>query len=240
MDEWLSRTRLLFGDEPIKRLQNAHVLVVGVGGVGAYAAEMVVRAGIGALTIIDGDTVSESNLNRQLVALHSTLGKSKVEVLKERFLDINPDLKLTAQHRFIEEEDIPALLEGGEIDFVIDAIDTLAPKVALIAYCLRHKIKIVSSMGAGRRKDPSAIRIADIADTYHCALAKAVRLRLRKEGISKGLKTVFSTEQADRNAVVVVEGKRNKKSTVGTISYLPAIFGCYLAGHVIRKLTEVV
>ena len=121
MDEWLSRTRLLFGDEPIKRLQNAHVLVVGVGGVGAYAAEMVVRAGIGALTIVDGDTVSESNLNRQLVALHSTLGKSKVEVLKERFLDINPDLKLTAQHRFIEEEDIPALLEGGEIDFVIDS-----------------------------------------------------------------------------------------------------------------------
>ena len=231
MDEWLSRTRLLFGDEPIKRLQNAHVLVVGVGGVGAYAAEMVVRAGIGALTIIDGDTVSESNLNRQLVALHSTLGKPKVEVLKERFLDINPDLKLTAQHRFIEEEDIPALLEGGEIDFVIDAIDTLAPKVALIAYCLRHKIKIVSSMGAGGRKDPSAIRIADIADTYHCALAKAVRLRLRKE--------VFSTEQADRNAIVVVEGERNKKSTVGTISYLPAIFGCYLAGHVIRKLTEV-
>ena len=228
MDEWLSRTRLLFGDEPIKRLQNAHVLVVGVGGVGAYAAEMVVRAGIGALTIIDGDTVSESNPNRQLVALHSTLGKPKVEVLK-----------LTAQHRFIEEEDIPALLEGGEIDFVIDAIDTLAPKVALIAYCLRHKIKIVSSMGAGGRKDPSAIRIADIADTYHCALAKAVRLRLRKEGISKGLKTVFSTEQADRNAVVVVEGERNKKSTVGTISYLPAIFGCYLAGHVIRKLTEV-
>ena len=232
MDEWLSRTRLLFGDEPIKRLQNAHVLVVGVGGVGAYAAEMVVRAGIGALTIIDGDTVSESNLNRQLVALHSTLGKPKVEVLKER-------LKLTAQHRFIEEEDIPALLEGGEIDFVIDAIDTLAPKVALIAYCLRHKIKIVSSMGAGGRKDPSAIRIADIADTYHRALAKAVRLRLRKEGISKGLKTVFSTEQADRNAIVVVEGERNKKSTVGTISYLPAIFGCYLAGHVIRKLTEV-
>ena len=139
MDEWLSRTRLLFGDEPIKRLQNAHVLVVGVGGVGAYAAEMVVRAGIGVLTIIDGDTVSESNLNRQLVALHSTLGKPKVEVLKERFLDINPDLKLTAQHRFIEEEDIPALLEGGEIDFVIDAIDTLAPKVALIAYCLRHR-----------------------------------------------------------------------------------------------------
>ena len=128
---------------------------------------------------------------------------------------------------------------GEPVGRLVAGDDTLAPKVALIAYCLRHKIKIVSSMGAGGRKDPSAIRIADIADTYHCALAKAVRLRLRKEGISKGLKTVFSTEQADRNAVVVVEGERNKKSTVGTISYLPAIFGCYLAGHVIRKLTEV-
>ena len=233
------RTRMLIGDAPIRRLAAAKVAVFGVGGVGGFCVEALARAGVGTLHLYDDDTVSESNLNRQLVALHSTLGKPKVEVLKERFLDINPDLKLTAQHRFIEEEDIPALLEGGEIDFVIDAIDTLAPKVALIAYCLRHKIKIVSSMGAGGRKDPSAIRIADIADTYHCALAKAVRLRLRKEGISKGLKTVFSTEQADRNAIVVVEGERNKKSTVGTISYLPAIFGCYLAGHVIRKLTEV-
>ena len=239
MSDQFSRTRLLIGEEPLARLAAARVAVFGVGGVGGYCAEALARSGVGALHLYDDDTVSESNLNRQLVALHSTLGKFKVEVLKERFLDINPDLELTAQHRFIEEEDIPALLEGGEIDFVIDAIDTLAPKVALIAYCLRHKIKIVSSMGAGGRKDPSAIRIADIADTYHCALAKAVRLRLRKEGISKGLKTVFSTEQADRNAVVVVEGERNKKSTVGTISYLPAIFGCYLAGHVIRKLTEV-
>ena len=239
MSDPFIRTRMLIGDEPLSRLAAAKVAVFGVGGVGGFCVEALARAGIGTLHLYDDDTVSESNLNRQLVALHSTLGKPKVEVLKERFLDINPDLKLTAQHRFIEEEDIPALLEGGEIDFVIDAIDTLAPKVALIAYCLRHKIKIVSSMGAGGRKDPSAIRIADIADTYHCALAKAVRLRLRKEGISKGLKTVFSTEQADRNAIVVVEGERNKKSTVGTISYLPAIFGCYLAGHVIRKLTEV-
>lgn len=155
---------------------------MGVGGVGAYAAEMVVRAGVGALTIVDGDTVSESNLNRQLVALHSTLGKSKVEVLKERFLDINPDLELTAQHRFIEEEDIPALLEGGEIDFVIDAIDTLAPKVALIAYCLRHKIKIVSSMGCRRTQRPSAIRIADIADTYHCSFGKSGEIAIAERG----------------------------------------------------------
>lgn len=239
MDEWLSRTRLLMGDTAMKRLRDAHVMVVGVGGVGAYAAEMITRAGVGQLTIIDGDTVAESNLNRQLVALHSTLGKPKTEVLAARVLDIDPHLKLSAQQRFLSPEDIAPLLENERVDFVVDAIDTLAPKIALITYCLRHKIKIISSMGAGGRKDPSAIRIADIADTYHCGLARAVRLRLRKEGISKGLKTVFSTEQADPNAVIAVTNERHKKSTVGTISYLPAIFGCYLAGYVIEKLTEI-
>lgn len=239
MDEWLSRTRLLMGDTAMKRLRDAHVMVVGVGGVGAYAAEMITRAGVGQLTIIDGDTVAESNLNRQLVALHSTLGKPKTEVLAARVLDIDPHLKLSAQQRFLSPEDIAPLLENERVDFVVDAIDTLAPKIALITYCLRHKIKIISSMGAGGRKDPSAIRIADIADTYHCGLARAVRLRLRKEGISKGLKTVFSTEQADPNAVIAGTNERHKKSTVGTISYLPAIFGCYLAGYVIEKLTEI-
>lgn len=239
MEEWLSRTCLLMGDAAMERLQQAHVMVVGVGGVGAYAAEMIVRAGIGHLTIVDGDTVAESNLNRQLVALHSTLGKPKTEVLAARLLDINPGLKLTAEQRFLEAGDIPALLEREQVDFVVDAIDTLAPKIALITYCLRHKVKIVSSMGAGGRKDPSAIRIADIADTYHCGLARAVRLRLRKAGITKGLKTVFSTEQADPRAVVTVEDERYKKSTVGTVSYLPAVFGCYLASYVIGKLTEI-
>ncbi len=239
MDEWLSRTRLLMGDAAMERLSQAHVLVVGVGGVGAYAAEMVVRAGVGALTIVDSDVVSPTNLNRQLVALCSTLHRPKVEVLGSRLLDVNPHLQLTALHQFLEPEAIPALFEGNRVDFVIDAIDTLAPKIALITYCLRHKIKIVSSMGAGGRKDPSAIRVADIADTYHCALAKAVRLRLRKEGITKGLKVVFSTEQADHNAVLAVDGERNKKSTVGTVSYLPTLFGCHLAAHVIQKLTDI-
>ena len=239
MDKWLSRTRLLMGDTAMARLHDAHVMVVGVGGVGAYTAEMIVRAGVGQLTIIDGDTVAESNLNRQLVALHSTLGKPKTDVLATRLLDINPYLTLSAQQRFLAPEDITSLLEGKSVDFVVDAIDTLAPKIALITYCLRHKIKIVSSMGAGGRKDPSAIRMADIADTYHCGLARAVRLQLRKEGISKGLKTVFSPEQADPKAIIAVEGERHKKSTVGTISYLPAIFGCYLASYVIGKLTEI-
>lgn len=237
-EEWLSRTRLLMGDAAMERLQRAHVMVVGVGGVGAYAAEMIARAGVGRMTIVDGDTVAESNLNRQLVALHSTLGRPKTEVMAERLLDINPELQLTAEQRFLEADDIPALLEREPVDFVVDAIDTLAPKIALITYCLRHKVRIASSMGAGGRKDPSAIRLADIADTYHCGLARAVRLRLRKAGITKGLKTVFSTEQADPHAVIAVEGERNKKSTVGTLSYLPALFGCHLASYVIRKLTE--
>ncbi len=238
MEDWLSRTRLLMGDTAMERLSQAHVMVVGVGGVGAYAAEMIARAGVGKLTIIDADTVSASNINRQLVALHSTVGMPKVEVLGRRFMDINPDLQLTALHQFVETNAIAQLFENQSIDFVIDAIDTLAPKIALITHCLRNKIKIISSMGAGGRKDPSAIKIADIADTYHCALAKAVRLQLRKAGISKGLKVVFSTEQADRNAVITVE-ERNKKSTVGTVSYLPTLFGCYLAAHVIEKLTDI-
>ncbi len=238
MEDWLSRTRLLMGDTAMERLSQAHVMVVGVGGVGAYAAEMVARAGVGRMTIIDADSVSSSNINRQLVALHSTVGMPKVEVLSRRLMDINPQLQLTALHQFIEAESIPQLFEEQQVDFLIDAIDTLAPKIALITHCLRNKIKIVSSMGAGGRRDPSAIRLADIADTYHCALAKAVRLRLRKAGISKGLKVVFSTEQADRNAVLAVE-ERNKKSTVGTVSYLPTLFGCHLAAYVIEKLTDI-
>ncbi len=202
MEDWLSRTRLLLGDTAMKRLSQAHVMVVGVGGVGAYAAEMVVRAGVGRLTIIDGDTVWPSSINRQWGALPRAVDKPKVKVLQERLSDINPNLQLTALHQFIEADAIAQLFEGQQVDFVIDAIDTLAPKTALITHCLRNKIKIVSSMGAGGRRNPSAIRIADIADTYHCALAKAVRLRLRKAGISKGLKVVFSTEQAYLNAII--------------------------------------
>ena len=141
-EEWLSRTRLLMGDAAMERLQRAHVMVVGVGGVGAYAAEMIARAGVGRMTIVDGDTVAESNLNRQLVALHSTLGRPKTEVMAERLLDINPELQLTAEQRFLEADDIPALLEREPVDFVVDAIDTLAPKIALITYCLRHKVRI--------------------------------------------------------------------------------------------------
>ncbi len=236
MEDWKQRTRLLLGDEKMERLRNARVLVVGLGGVGAYAAEMLCRAGVGHLTLVDADTVQPTNLNRQLPALHSTLGRSKAEVLAERFRDINPEVELNVLPVFLKDEQIPELLDTNRFDFVVDAIDTLAPKCHLIAEALRRRLKIVSSMGAGAKSDITQIRFADIWDTYHCGLSKAVRKRLQKMGIRHKLPVVFSTEQADPHAVLLTEDEMNKKSTCGTVSYMPAVFGCYLAEYVIRRL----
>ena len=237
MEEWMQRTSLLLGEPGMARLQQCCVLVVGVGGVGAYAAEMLVRAGVGKMTIIDSDNVSQSNINRQLVALHSTVGEVKVEVLARRLKDINPTLQLTLLHSYLAVEDVEALLQG-EYDFVVDAIDTVAPKVELLSACMRQKIAVVSSMGAGARLDPTCIRYADISETEHCGLARAVRTRLRKMGIKGKLPVVFSTEIPRSDAVVEVSGERNKRTIVGTVSYMPAMFGCYLAAYVIRRLTQ--
>ncbi len=236
MEDWKQRTRLLLGEEKSERLRQAHVLVVGVGGVGAYAAEMLCRAGVGRLTLVDADTVQPTNINRQLPALHSTLGQPKVEVLAARFRDINPEVELTILPVFLKDENIPQLLDAARYDFVVDAIDTLAPKCHLIAEALRRRIKIVSSMGAGAKSDITQIRFADIWDTYHCGLSKAVRKRLQKMGIRHKLPVVFSTEQADPKAVLLTDDEQNKKSTCGTVSYMPAVFGCYLAEYVIRRL----
>ncbi len=239
MESWLSRTIQLLGEDKTEKLRQASVLVAGVGGVGGYAAEMLVRAGIGSLAIIDADVVNASNINRQLIALHSTIGKSKVEVLSARLKDINPQLHLTAYDLFLTETEINDILSQKHYDFIVDAIDTLAPKVALICTAKRLKQKIISSMGAGGRTDPTKIAYADISKTYHCTLAKAVRKQLQKNGINSGLKVVFSTEQVDRKSIIVTDNERNKKSTVGTISYLPPLFGCFLAAHVIQKLSEI-
>lgn len=236
MEDWQQRTWLLLGEEKMERLRQAHVLVVGVGGVGAYAAEMICRAGVGRMTIVDADTVQPTNINRQLPALHSTVGKEKTEVLAARFKDINPDMQLTVLPVFLKDGNIPELLDAARYDFVVDAIDTLAPKCHLIAETLKRHIKIVSSMGAGAKSDITQIRFADIWDTYHCGLSKAVRKRLQKLGIKRKLPVVFSTEQADPKAVLLTEDERNKKSTCGTVSYMPAVFGCYLAEYVIRRL----
>ena len=235
-NKWTDRTALLLGDDKMQRLAAAHVLVVGVGGVGAYAAEMLCRAGVGELTIVDADTVNVTNINRQLPATHDTIGRLKTEVLGQRFRDINPDIRLHELPMYLKEEEVSALLDAAEYTFVVDAIDTIAPKCALISEALRRGIPIVSSMGAGAKSDITQIRFADLWDTYHCGLAKAVRTRLKKEGLRRSLPVVFSTEQADRRAVITVEGEQNKKSTAGTISYMPAVFGCYLAEYVIRKL----
>ena len=236
VEDWKQRTRLLLGEEKMERLQQAHVLVVGLGGVGAYAAEMICRAGVGRMTIVDADTVQPTNINRQLPALHSTMGGEKAEVLAVRFKDINPDIQLTVLPVFLKDDNIPELLDATRYDFVVDAIDTLAPKCYLIAEALKRHIKIVSSMGAGAKSDITQIRFADIWDTYHCGLSKAVRKRLQKLGIKRKLPVVFSTEQADPKAVLLTEDEQNKKSTCGTVSYMPAVFGCYLAEYVIKRL----
>lgn len=236
MEDWKQRTRLLLGEEKMESLQQAHVLVVGLGGVGAYAAEMICRAGVGRMTIVDADTVQPTNINRQLPALHSTMGREKAEVLAARFKDINPDIQLTVLPVFLKDDNIPELLDAARYDFIVDAIDTLAPKCYLIAEALKRHIKIVSSMGAGAKSDITQIRFADIWDTYHCGLSKAVRKRLQKLGIKRKLPVVFSTEQADPKAVLLTEDEQNKKSTCGTVSYMPAVFGCYLAEYVIKRL----
>lgn len=236
VEDWKQRTRLLLGEEKMERLQQAHVLVVGLGGVGAYAAEMICRAGVGRMTIVDADTVQPTNINRQLPALHSTMGREKAEVLAARFKDINPDIQLTVLPVFLKDDNIPELLDAARYDFIVDAIDTLAPKCYLIAEALKRHIKIVSSMGAGAKSDITQIRFTDIWDTYHCGLSKAVRKRLQKLGIKRKLPVVFSTEQADPKAVLLTEDEQNKKSTCGTVSYMPAVFGCYLAEYVIKRL----
>ena len=236
MEDWKQRTQLLLGDEKMERLRRAHVLVVGLGGVGAYAAEMICRAGVGKMTIVDADTVQSTNINRQLPALHSTMGKKKAEILEARFRDINPEVELTVLPVFLKDENIPELLDAAKYDFIVDAIDTLSPKCHLIAESMKRHIKIVSSMGAGAKSDITQVRFADIWDTFHCGLSKAVRKRLQKMGIKRKLPVVFSTEQADPNAVLLTDDEMNKKSTCGTVSYMPAVFGCYLAEYVIKRL----
>ena len=219
------------------RIRSAHVLVVGTGGVGAYAAEMLCRAGVGLLTLVDADTVSPSNINRQLPALHSTLGRSKVSVLAERFRDINPDVQLTLREEYLTPESVDALLDAAPYAYVIDAIDTIQPKVALLAACIRRRQPVIASMGAGAKTDITAIQYADLWQTYHCGLSKSVRNGLARAGLrGRKLPVVFCTQQADRNALLTVEGERNKKTTAGTVSFMPATFGNYLAAWVLNHL----
>jgi tRNA threonylcarbamoyladenosine dehydratase len=236
-ENWLERTRLLLSEEKLTRLQDACVAVIGLGGVGAFAAEMIARAGVGNMFILDSDVVSATNKNRQLLALDSTIGAPKAMLMQSRLLDINPALKLTISREYLTPENVDRLLPE-RIDFLIDAIDTLSPKIALISHCVSHKIPLVSSMGAGAKYDATKIRAVDISKSFNCPLAYMLRKKLRKIGINKGFKVVFSEELPDSDAIVPVDDERNKKSQVGTISYLPAVFGCVCAQVAILDLLE--
>ncbi|MBQ9399162.1 MAG: tRNA threonylcarbamoyladenosine dehydratase [Bacteroidales bacterium] len=236
--EWQTRTGMLLGEAALERLAAARVVVVGVGGVGAMAAEMLVRAGVGHLTVIDSDSVNTTNINRQLLALNSTVGRSKVEVLSQRLLDINPGLDLHIEETYLTELNVESLIRKGECDHVVDAIDTISPKVALICHCLAAGIPLVSSMGSGAKLDATAVKVADISKTNMCPLAHMLRKRLHKMGIRSGFLAVFSEEKPLEGSIVLEES-RNKKSQAGTVSYMPAVFGCVCAQAVICRIAEI-
>jgi tRNA A37 threonylcarbamoyladenosine dehydratase len=239
MTDWQGRTKLILGEEGLNRLKSSNVLVVGLGGVGAYAAEMICRAGVGKMTIVDGDTVHETNRNRQLPALKSTIGQAKAEIMSLRLKDINPDIQLTAIHEYLKDERMIEVLDQG-FDYVVDAIDTLSPKIFLIYHSVQKKLPLVSSMGAGGKFDPTRIVVSDISETTDCTLARILRKRLHRLGIREGFTAVFSSEVIDKSKIIPVEGEQNKASIVGTISYMPAAFGIACASVVIRDLAGII
>ncbi len=238
LDNWLERAELLLTSEGMTRLKKAHILIVGLGGVGSFAAEFIARSGVGTMTIVDGDVVDTTNRNRQLPALVSTIGKHKVEVVAERLLDINPELKLTKINEFLTPERIEEVLLAQPYDYVLDCIDSVSPKIYLILAAKKHKIKIISAMGAGGKMDPTQVKIRDISKTKNCFLAKNVRKRLKKRSIHKGVRCVFSTELPDEKSLKLTDGANFKKSFYGTNSYMPALFGLYAASEVIRKIQK--
>ena len=239
---WQDRTHILIGDAGLDRLGSSTVMVVGLGGVGAAAAEMIARAGVGHMIILDSDTVSETNKNRQTIAFDSTIGLRKTEVVATKLRDINPELDLRVTDVYLTEENVSSVVPQ-DVDFLIDAIDTLSPKLALIKYCVDRGIPLVSSMGSGAKYDMTKIRIADLSKSFNCPLAYMVRKKLRKMGISKGFPVVFSEELPDENAIVTMTREEmaevsNKKSQVGTISYLPAAFGLACAQAALQTLLQ--
>lgn len=237
MAQWSERAELLFRTEGLEKLRQSSVLVVGLGGVGSFAAEFLARAGVGTMTIVDGDVVDITNINRQLPALHSTIGQPKVELMGERLMDINPELKLTCIKEFLSPERAYELVTK-DFDYVVDCIDSITPKLNLIKSARDKKIKVVSSMGAGGKMDASKVKVSDISKTHNCHLATAVRKRLRKMHVQKGVKAVFSTEIQDEGSLKMTDGLNFKKSFYGTSSYMPCLFGLYAAETVIRHLLK--
>lgn len=237
MAEWTERAALLFKPEGLNKLKKAKVLVVGLGGVGSFAAEFLARAGVGSMTIVDGDVVDITNINRQLPALHSTVGQPKVKIVGDRLMDINPELNLIRIQEFLSPERAFEIV-NIEYDYVLDCIDSVTPKLNLITACKRKKVKIISSMGAGGKMDASKVKVADISKTVNCYLAKAIKKRLKAEKIDKGIKVVFSSEIQDQSSLKITDGSNFKKSFYGTNSYMPGLFGLFAAETVIRNLLK--
>lgn len=235
MAVWQERAELLFKEEGLQKLKKAKVMVVGMGGVGSFAAEFLARAGVGSMTIVDGDTVDITNINRQLPALHSTIGKAKVQIVGDRLMDINPELNLVKIEEFISPERAHEIITE-DFDYILDCIDSITPKVNLILAAKRKRVKVISAMGAGGKMQASKIVIKDIAKTDVCPLAKQIRKRLKKEGISSGVKAVFSKEKPDENSLKMTDGTNFKKSFFGTNSWIPALFGLHSAEYVVRYI----
>jgi tRNA A37 threonylcarbamoyladenosine dehydratase len=236
MAKWQERAELLFKPEGLNNLKNANVLVVGVGGVGSFAAEFLARAGVGNLTIVDGDVVDITNINRQLPALHSTVGITKIDVVGDRLMDINPELNLTRVQEFLSPERAFEIVEE-KYDYVLDCIDSVTPKLNLIIGAKRKRVKIISSMGAGGKMEAAKVKVADITNTVNCMFAKTIRRRLKEHKIDK-LKVVFSSEIQDESSLKMTDGSNYKKSFYGTNSYMPGLFGLYMAETVIRYLLK--
>lgn len=239
MAKWLERSELLIGADGLDKLDKAHVLIVGLGGVGSFAGEFICRAGVGTITLIDGDVFDETNKNRQLTALDSTIGKNKAAVLAERLKDINPDVKLNVIQEFVVPERVWDLLKELKPDYVMDCIDSVSPKLEWIIACKKTNTKIISHMGAGGKMDPSQVRVDKLHKTFNCKLAKYIKKRLKKENIDyRKITAVYSTEIQDKEALKMTDGKNFKLSFYGTNSYIPALFGLRGAAEVIRLILE--
>ncbi len=238
MSDWLERTELLIGEEALGKLKESNVLVVGLGGVGSYAAETLVRAGLGHITIIDGDDVDPTNKNRQLQALDSTVGKQKAFVLRDRFLDINPELEVKVIDAFMEPDVMQSFLQNNPFTYVLDCIDSFTPKLSLILTLRRMKYPFISSMGAGGKLDPSRIRVADVGKTRECKFAQQVRKLLKNKGVTRGVLCVYSEEVQPKHSLKLTDGTKFKKSFYGTISYMPGMFGMTMAAEVINRITS--
>jgi tRNA A37 threonylcarbamoyladenosine dehydratase len=239
MAKWLERSELLIGKEGREKLEKTHVLIVGLGGIGSFAGEFIARAGVGKITLIDGDSFDETNKNRQLTALDSTLGKNKALVLAERIRDINPTIELIVIQEFVEPNRVWEILKEDKPDYVMDCIDSVSPKIEWIVACIALKIKLVSHLGAGGKMDPSKVQVTSLERAYNCKLALQIKKRLKKKDITfKKVRAVFSSEIQDKSSLKMTDGSNYKKSFYGTISYMPALFGLMGAAEVIKYVLE--